>query len=101
MRLLIWVGTVALLGTIAASRLILGLHSAPEIIIAFVIGAAAIVVFMRRLGDRQPIKLDARAIVFFVLLLFVARYLPPINGEGLIAHAVWKLDKWPAVSFDE
>jgi undecaprenyl-diphosphatase len=96
--LLLWFSTLTLLGMIAASRLTLGLHSVPEVLVAFVIGAVSVVVFTRHLGDRQSIKLNAGQIIFLVLLIFVARYLPPINAEGLIEHTVRKLDSWPVLS---
>jgi hypothetical protein len=87
-RLVAWVGTVALLSALAASRLELGLHSVPEIIIAFAIGAASLVVFTRRLNAGPPVRLNAGHMISLILLLFVAYYMPPVDGEALIIQVV-------------
>src|SRR4030088_2569140 len=78
-RVLICVGTVMLVGmvaggrmrvgSLAASRIMLGLHTVPEIVVAFVIGAFCLVVFGVHLSGGQPIMLNAGQVIARLLLV--------------------------------
>jgi membrane-associated phospholipid phosphatase len=91
-RVLVWVGTSLLLGMLAASRLMLGLHSVPEIMVAFAIGGASLVVFTLHSGNTRPIPLNAGQVISLLFLIFVTYYMPPIDGEALIAHVIQMID---------
>jgi membrane-associated phospholipid phosphatase len=58
-RVLICIGTVMLVGMLAATRIMLGLHTGPEIAVGFAIGAFSLVVFGIHLSGGQPIMLKA------------------------------------------
>lgn len=87
-RVLVCVGTALLLGMLAASRVMLGGHSVPEVMVAFAIGGASLVVFTHEPGTGQPIPLNARQLISLLFLIFVAYYTPHIDGEALIDHVV-------------
>lgn len=88
---LICVGTATLLGMLAASRIMLGLHTMPEIAVAFAIGVVSLVVFRFHLNNRRPIVLNAGQVICLLLLIDVAHY-ARVDGEALIAHLVQKTD---------
>lgn len=90
-RRLIYIGTVTLLGMLAASRLLLGLHSIPEIVVAFAIGVFCLAVFKVHPSTRRPIVLNAGHVISLLLLIGVAHY-GRVNGEPLIARIVQKVD---------
>lgn len=91
-HVLVYVGTALLLGLLAASRVMLGLHSVPEIVIAFAIGGASLVAFTLHPGNRPPILLNAGHMISLILLIFVAYYMPHFEGEALITYVVQKID---------
>lgn len=90
-RVLAGAGTALLLGVIAATRIMLECHSWPEIAVAFAIGGAALLVFTFLSGGAQPVMLRPRHALFLVLLVFAAPYMPRVDAETLIAHAVQKV----------
>jgi membrane-associated phospholipid phosphatase len=90
-RVLIFVGTALLLGMIAASRIMLGLHNIPEVAFAFAIGAFSLVVFGIYLGNREPIALSAGQVIALLLLLDVTHY-AHVDAEALIGQLVHKID---------
>ena len=90
-RVLIWSGTATLLGMLAASRIMLGLHTVPEIATAFVIGAFSLALFGIYLSDRPPIMLNAGQMIALLLLIDVAHY-SHVDGEPLIRRLVQKID---------
>jgi membrane-associated phospholipid phosphatase len=90
-RVLICVGTVVLVGMLAASRIMLGLHTVPEIVLAFAIGAFCIVVFGIHLSGEQPIMLNAGQVLALLLLIGVA-HSSRVDGETLIWHLVRKIE---------
>jgi membrane-associated phospholipid phosphatase len=90
-RLLIWSGTAMLLGGLAASRIMLGLHTIPEIAIAFAIGAFCLVVFGTYLGNKQPAMLNASQMIALLVLIDVAHY-SHVDGEPLIRRLMQKID---------
>ena len=75
-RVLICVGTAILLGTIAASRIMLGLHNIPEVAFAFAIGA---------------FSLSAGQVLALLLLIDVTHY-ARVDAEALIGHLVHTID---------
>jgi membrane-associated phospholipid phosphatase len=89
-RVLICVGTVMLVGMLAASRIMLGLHTVPEIVVAFVIGAFCLVVFGVHLSGGQPIMLNAGQVIALLLLIGVA-HSSHVDGESLIRRLVQKI----------
>jgi hypothetical protein len=90
-RMLIWSGTAMLLGMLAASRIMLGLHTVPEIAIAFAIGGFSLALFGIYLSDRQPIMLNAGQMIALLLLIDVTHY-SHVDGEPLIKRLVQKSD---------
>ena len=90
-RVLICVGTVMLVGMLAASRIMLGLHTVPEIVVAFVIGAFCLAVFGVHLSGGQPIMLNAGQVIALLLLIGVA-HSSHVDGESLIRRLVQKID---------
>jgi len=90
-RMLICVGTVMLVGILAASRIMLGLHTVPEIAVGFAIGAFSLVVFGIHLSGKQPIMLNAGQVIALLLLIGVA-HSSHVDGETLIRHLVRKID---------
>jgi membrane-associated phospholipid phosphatase len=90
-RVLICVGTVVLVGMLAASRIMLGLHTVPEIVVAFAIGAFCLAVFWIQLNGGQPIMLNAGQVIALLLLIGVA-HSSHVDGETLIWHLVRKID---------
>jgi hypothetical protein len=92
-RVLICVGTAILLGMIAGSRIMLGLHNIPEVTFAFAIGAFCLVVFGIYLGNTQPIALSAGQVIALLLLIDVTHY-AHVDAEALIGHLVHKIDSF-------
>ena len=90
-RALICVGTILLVGMLAASRIMLGLHTVPEIAVGFAIGAFSFAVFGVHLSGGQPIMLNAGQVIALLLLIGVA-HSSHIDGEPLIRHLVQKMD---------
>jgi membrane-associated phospholipid phosphatase len=90
-RVLICAGTVMLVGMLTTSRIMLGLHTVPEIVVAFAIGALCLVVFAIHLGGRQPIMLNAGQIIALLLLIGVA-HSSHIDGEVVIRRLVERID---------
>lgn len=87
-RVLVCIGTALLLGMLAASRVLLGGHTVPEVMVAFAIGGASLVVFTHEPDTGQPIRLNARQLISLLFLIFVTYYTPHIDGEALIDHVV-------------
>src|SRR3546814_181501 len=77
------VGTAVLLGMLAGSRVIPGLHSVPEIVVAFAIGGVSLLAFARASAKHRQVPLDAAPLVWLVLLLFVAHLAARVDGESL------------------
>jgi hypothetical protein len=90
-RVFICVGTAMLLGMLATSRIVLGLHTVPEIAVAFAIGALSLVLFGIYLGNGRPIVLNAGQVIALLLLIDVAHY-SHVDGESLIRRVVQKVD---------
>jgi hypothetical protein len=90
-RVLICVGAAILLGMIAGSRIMLGLHNIPEVAFAFAIGTFSLVVFGIYLGNKQPIALSAGQVIALLLLIDVTHY-ARVDAEALIGHLVHKFD---------
>jgi len=89
--MLICVGTVTLVGMLAVSRIMLGLHTVPEIAVGLAIGAFSLVVFGLHLSREQPIMLNAGHVIALLLLIGVA-HSSHVDGETLIRHLVRKID---------
>lgn len=92
-RVLVCIGTVLLLGLLAASRVLLGLHSVPEIIVAFAIGGASLAVFVLYPGKGRPVRVNAGQVISLILFVFLTYYMPRVSGEALIIHAVQMIDR--------
>jgi membrane-associated phospholipid phosphatase len=92
-RILVCISTILLLSLIAASRLVLGLHSIPEIIVAFGIGGASLAVFAFHEGHRVQVRLNAGQMISLILLVFFTYYMPRLNGEALIINFVQRIDR--------
>src|SRR5690606_27450526 len=75
-RALLWTGIVLLLTLIAISRLVLDLHSVPEIILAFAIGGASLAVFVVHARNVRSVRLGTGQLVALVLLIAVAFAMP-------------------------
>jgi undecaprenyl-diphosphatase len=90
-RLLIYAATVALLGLLAGSRLLLGLHSPAEVAVAFAIGAFCLAVFAVRRADGRPVAVDVGEVVALLLLIGVAHY-SRVDGEALIGRLAQGVD---------
>jgi membrane-associated phospholipid phosphatase len=90
-RVLICLGTAVLVGMLAASRIMLGLHTVPEIVVGFAIGAVCLGVFWIHLSSGQPIMLNAGQVIALLLLIGVA-HSSHIDGEPLIRRLVHKID---------
>jgi hypothetical protein len=89
---LICLGTVLLLGILAASRFMLGLHSVPELVVAFAIGGASLAVFTRHPGNGRPIALNAGHVISFLFLIFFTHLVPRVDGEAVIVHIIQKIN---------
>jgi undecaprenyl-diphosphatase len=90
-RVLVCVGTVVLVGMLAASRIMLGLHTVSEIAVGFAIGAFSLALFGIHLSGGRPIMLNAGQLIALLLLIGVA-HSSHIDGEPLIRHLVQKMD---------
>ncbi len=88
---LLWGGTVVLVGMLAASRVLLGLHTGLEIVVGFAIGAFSLAIFALHLVGQARIVLNAGHVIALVLLIGVA-HSSRIDGEPLIKHLVKKVD---------
>jgi membrane-associated phospholipid phosphatase len=86
-RILIHGATAALLLLLAASRLMLGLHSVAEVGAAFAIGGFCLAVFAVRRSGHRPVAVDVREAVALLLLIGVAHY-SRVDGEALIGRLV-------------
>ena len=75
---------------LAASRIMLGLHTVLEIAVAFAIGALCLVVFGIRLTGGQPTMLNAGQVIALLLLIGVA-HSSHIDGEVLIRRLFQKI----------
>ncbi len=91
-RVLVWTGTALLLGLIAASRLALGLHTVPEIVLAFAIGGASLAVFAVHSRNLRPIRFSSGHLVALIVLIGVAYAMPRVSGEALVLRIVRSLD---------
>jgi membrane-associated phospholipid phosphatase len=91
-RVLIHGATAALLGLLAASRLMLGLHSVAEVAAAFAIGGFCLAVLAVRRGQRRPVAVDVRGAVALLLLIGVAHYCR-VDGEALIGRLAQGVDQ--------
>lgn len=87
-RVLVGAGAVLLIGVLAASRLMLGLHSVLEIVVAFAIGGISLVVFTLYPNSERSAPLKAGHVICLLFLIFVAYYVPHVDGETLIIKAV-------------
>jgi hypothetical protein len=88
-RILICVGMVMLVGMLAATRSMLGLHTAAEIAVGFAIGALSLVVFAIHRSGGQPIMLNAGQVIALLLLIGVA-HSSHVDGESLIGYLAQK-----------
>jgi hypothetical protein len=77
-------GTAVLIAFLAVSRMLLGLHSVPEIAVALVIGLASLSPFHLSLATR-PIVLRAGQPIALLVLIGVVR-ISNVDGEALVAH---------------
>lgn len=91
-RVLVCIGTALLLALLAASRVLLGLHSVPEIIVAFAIGGASLAVFAYT-GSRRQMRLNAGQVISLIFLIFFTYYMPRVSGETFIVHVVQGIDR--------
>jgi hypothetical protein len=89
-QVLICAGTALLLGMFAASRIMLGLHTVPEIAVAFVIGLFTLAVFGASLGNREPTMVNAGQVASLLLLIAVTHY-THVDGEALIERLAQKI----------
>ena len=87
-RVVVCTGTALFLGVLASSRFMLGLHSVPEIMVAFAIGGASLVVFTMESMPYWRIPLNPRHVVSLVILIFVAYSMHRVDGESLIIRVV-------------
>jgi PAP2 superfamily len=90
--IVICIGTVMLVGMLAASRIMLGLHTVPEVAVGFAIGAFSLAVFGMHLSGEQPIMLNAGQVIALLLLIGVAHSSRVVDGETLIRHLVRKIE---------
>ncbi len=77
-------GTAVLIAFLAVSRMLLGLHSAPEIAVALVIGLVSLSPFHLSLATR-PIVVRAGQPIALLVLIGVVR-VSNVDGEALVAH---------------
>lgn len=83
-RVVAIIGTALFLLALAVTRLALGLHNLPEIVVGFLIGTACLLIFARGLHtDRGPF--DAGRLAALLLLLGVTRF-AKIDAEDIIAY---------------
>jgi hypothetical protein len=92
-RVLIYVGTTTLVGMLAASRIMLGWHTVPEIAAGFAIGAFCLAIFHIHLGSARRIVVNARQLTTLLLLIAGAHY-SHVDGEPLLQRIAQKLDFW-------
>ena len=90
-RAFLAIAAALLLGLIAVSRLVLQLHSVPEIAAAFAIGGVSLAVFAFHPGSRQSAGIGPGQMLALILLIAVAYLMPRISGEALILQAVRRL----------
>ncbi len=90
-RALICVGTAMLVGMLAASRIKLGLHTIPEIVAGFAIGAVCLALFRAHMSGARRIVVNASQLSALLLLIGVTHYWH-VDGEPLIQRLVQKLD---------
>jgi hypothetical protein len=93
-RVLLCVGTAMLVGMLAASRLMLGLHTVPEVAMGLAIGVLSVVVFSVRVIGVRPIVLNAGQVVALLVLIGVA-HSSPIDGEALIRQLAQQIAVLP------
>jgi hypothetical protein len=79
-----WLAASLLIGMLAASRIMLGLHSFPEIVVGAIIGTACLFVLAASLA-KQSISPNAGQLIALVALIIVAR-MSHVDGEALVAH---------------
>jgi FtsH-binding integral membrane protein len=91
MRAVIWTGVALLLGLIAVSRLVLQLHSVPEIVLAFAIGGVSLTVFICHPDSHRPVQLRSGQMIALIVLLAVAFLTPHLSGEALILYVTGKI----------
>jgi membrane-associated phospholipid phosphatase len=90
-QVLICLAAALLIAMLAATRLLLGLHTAAEIAMGFAIGSVCLLLFLFCLPKRTPIMPDAGQLISLVLLIGVAHY-SHVDGEPLIRHLAQKID---------
>jgi membrane-associated phospholipid phosphatase len=90
-RVLVCVGTAMLVGMLAVSRIMLGLHTVPEIATGFAIGALCLAVFRISMRGAQRIAISTSQLSALLLLIGVTHY-SHVDGEPLIKRLAQKLD---------
>ncbi len=93
-RALLCVATAGLIAMIAASRLMLGLHTVPEVAAGLAIGVLAVAVFGARTKGERPTLLHAGQVVALLVLIGAARS-SRIDGEALIQHLAQRIAVLP------
>src|SRR3546814_16194654 len=76
-------GTAVLLGMLAGRRVIPGLHSVPEIVVAFAIGGVSLLAFARASANHRQVPLAAAPLGSLVLRIFGAHLAPRVDGASL------------------
>jgi membrane-associated phospholipid phosphatase len=85
---------VVLIALLAASRMVLGLHSAPEIAAALAIGLVSLWPFQQALAER-PVVIEAGQLIALLLLIGVVR-VTHVDGEALVAYVAHTIDSLAA-----
>ena len=83
-RVLAWGAVSLLVAMLAASRVVLGLHSTPEVVIGVGIGGACLFIFKLLLAKRS-LPQNAGQLVALVLLIIVVRT-SHVDGEALVSR---------------
>lgn len=94
-RVHLCVGTAMLVGMLAASRLMLGLHTVPEVAVGLAIGVLSVVVFSVRMNGVRPVVLNVGQLAALLILIGVA-HSSRIDGEALIRQLAQQIAVLPS-----
>jgi membrane-associated phospholipid phosphatase len=84
-----WLAALILVGTLAASRVLLGLHSVLEVLFGVIIGAGCLLLLGTSLAKRSISVAAGHVIVLF--LLIIAARTSHVDGEAFVAHMAQKV----------
>jgi membrane-associated phospholipid phosphatase len=94
-RTLLCVGTATLVGTLAASRFMLELHTVPEVAAGLAIGVLSVAIFIVRMNGVRPVVLNVGQLAALLILIGVA-HSSRIDGEALIRQLTQQIAVLPS-----